>query len=115
MINKIEINIENMFEKLQGFYKYDEQHFIGLNGVDLGENTLELQYIFSAYAKNDEITIYYMIINYDTTVPSVVEMFPSAFMSEREVVDMFGLNIENSKSGLYLDDDSLKTPLKIHA
>jgi hypothetical protein len=33
-------------------------------------------------------------------------------MSEMEVVDLFGLKINNVNKGLYLDETSTKTPLR---
>ncbi len=47
----------------------------------------------------------------EDTIPSLVDILPSAIISQRELVDMFGLKVEDSSKGLYLDEDSLSAPL----
>jgi NADH:ubiquinone oxidoreductase subunit C len=59
----------------------------------------------------DEIVIFYDEIDYTQIIPSIVEIIPSAIISQRELVDMFGVSIEGSEKGLYLDEDSLQMPL----
>ena len=82
-----------------------------LNGVAIEDEKIEIQWIFSKYEKQDEIVILYAEINKEDVVPSVVDMLPSAIISQREVVDMFGIEVEGSEKGLYLDEDSLQSPL----
>ncbi len=111
-MHKIETTLQNVVEDIRTFYKPKAWHFLTLNAIDLGEEKLELQWIFSEYGKQDSITIYYLTCKYDDDVPSIVSIIPSAYLGEREVVDMFGIAIENAASGLYLDPDSKKAPLK---
>ena len=40
-----------------------------------------------------------------------MEIVPSAIISQRELVDMFDIEIEGSEKGLYLDEDSMQAPL----
>lgn len=110
-MKKIEVTLENVREKIKEFYKEREWHFLTINGVALKEERLEIQWIFSKYEALDEIKVFYAEIGYRDVVPSVVDMIPSAIISQREVVDMFGIEIEGSQKGLYLDEDSLKSPL----
>lgn len=111
-MQKIETSFVTLLNDLEAFYNAKEWHFITVNGIDAGEGKIELQWIFSRYGVKDTIVVYFCLSDYDTPVPSVVSLIPSAFMSEREIVDMFGLRIEGAKKGLYLDDDSLPHPLR---
>ncbi|MDD2266081.1 NADH-quinone oxidoreductase subunit C [Sulfuricurvum sp.] len=109
---KYEITLATLLADIGAFYEPKKWHFLTVNGIDLGEGKIELQWIFSKYHVKDEIVIYYAISDYETPIPSVVSLIPSAFMGEREIVDMFGLTVEGAEKGLYLDEDSLPHPLR---
>lgn len=111
-MKKIETTLSSLLADIGSFYKVREWHFLTVNGIDLGEGKIELQWIFSKYGVKDEVVIYYAQSDYDTPIPSVVGLIPSAIMGEREIVDMFGLKVEGILSGLYLDDDSKPHPLR---
>lgn len=109
---KNKISLENIVEEIRKFYDYKIWHFLTLNGVALEENKLEVQWIFSKYEALDEIVVFYVEINYEDKIPSIVDFLPSAIMSQRELVDMFGIEVEDSEKGLYLDADSTQAPLR---
>lgn len=111
-MKKVESNLQEIRDDIKKFYDYKLWHFITLNGVALNDEELEIQWIFSKYEAMDDIVIYYVQMNYDDVVPSVEDLIPSAIISQREVVDMFGITIEGSDRGLYLDEDSLQKPLR---
>ena len=111
-MKKIEIVLEDLLTELTAFYDARIWHFLTVNAVDLGEGKIELQWIFSKYGVKDEIVLYYAVTAYETKIPSVVSLIPSATLSEREIVDMFGVDIEGAAKGLYLDEDSLTMPLR---
>lgn len=111
-MQKIELSLEGLLETIEAFYDAKVWHFLTLNGIDLGDGSVELQWIFSKYGSIDEVVIYYCISTYDALVPSIVSIIPSAIMGEREVVDMFGIVIEGAAKGLYLDKDSKSMPLR---
>lgn len=111
-MTKIETTLPTLLDDLGRFYDPKAWHFLTVNGVDLGSGTIELQWIFSKYGAKDEVVIYYALSDYDTPVPSVVPLIPSAFLGEREIVDMFGLSVEGAARGLYLDEDSRPHPLR---
>ena len=110
-MKKVEVTLQNVKEKIAEFYDERVWHFITLNGVALAEEKTEVQWIFSKYESLDDVVIYFAEINQEDTVPSVVEIIPSAIISQRELVDMFGIKVEDSTAGLYLDKDSLSMPL----
>lgn len=111
-MTKIETTLTALLNDIGAFYKPKVWHFLSINGIDLGEGKIELQWIFSRYEVKDEIVIYYAISDYDTPVPSIVSLIPSSIMGEREIVDMFGLRVDGAERGLYLDEDSLPHPLR---
>jgi len=110
-MQKIEVSLESIREDIKEFYNEKEWHFLTVNGVALKDEKIEIQWIFSKYDAKNEIVIFYTEINKDDVVPSVVDMIPSAMISQREVVDMFGVVVEGSEKGLYLDEDSMTAPL----
>lgn len=111
-MRKIETTFETLLADIEAFYDPKQWHFLSVNGVDLGEGKIELQWIFSKYGVMDEIVIYFTLSDYETPVPSVVSLIPSAIMGEREIVDMFGLKVDGAERGLYLDKDSSQHPLR---
>jgi len=111
MIDRIETTLEKMQSDIKRFYDKKVWHFLTLNGVQLDENSTEIQWIFSKYGQKDAITLFYLTATRGDIIPSVTDILPSAIISQREIVDMFGIEIEGSPKGLYLDEDSLTSPL----
>jgi len=111
-MRKFETAFETLLADIKRFYDPKVWHFVTVNGVAIDGNTIELQWIFSKYGVKDEIVAFYLLCGFDAKVPSLIPLIPSAIMGEREVVDMFGLDIENAQKGLYLDEDSLQAPLR---
>ena len=111
-MTKIETTLPSLLADLGDFYDPKVWHFLTVNGVDLGDGKIELQWIFSKYGVKDEVVIYFATSDYETEVPSIVALIPSAFLSEMEIVDMFGLRVEGAGKGLYLDEDSKPHPLR---
>lgn len=110
-MKKIKVELQNVREHIKDFYDYKTWHFLTLNALALEEDKLEVQWIFSKYEAMDENVIYYAQIAYDEVIPSIVDIIPSAIISQREIVDMFGVKVEGSEKGLYLDEDSKSAPL----
>jgi len=110
-MKKIKISLENVREKISDFYDEQLWHFLTINGIALEDEKLEVQWIFSKYETMDEVIIFYVEIDYKDIIPTIVDIIPSAIISQRELVDMFGVEVEGSSKGLYLDEDSLQMPL----
>lgn len=111
MIDRKETTLKTLLKDIESFYDKKKHHFLTLNGVKLDENRTEIQWIFSSYGKVSDDVIFYTDVNQDEIIPSVVSLLPSAIISQREIVDMFGIEVENSQKGLYLDEDSELMPL----
>ena len=110
-MKKIKVTLESIRDEIKEFYDYKTWHFLTLNGVALEDNKLEVQWIFSKYEAMDEIVIYFAQVEYSDVIPSIEDIIPSAIISQREIVDMFGVEVEGSEKGLYLDEDSKSAPL----
>lgn len=107
-----ETTLQTVVEDISTFYDATLWHFLTLNAIDEGEGVLVLQWIFSKYHAVDEVVMFHATTNFDTPIPSLHTLIPSSIMSEREVVDMFGVTIEGAAKGLYLDEDSKTMPLR---
>lgn len=111
MIKRIKSELNTIISDIEKFYEKKVCHFLTLNGVQIDETTTEIQWIFSKYGSCDDIVMFYTYVKKDDIIPSIVDILPSAIISQREIVDMFGIEVENSAKGLYLDEDSLVMPL----
>ncbi len=112
-MTKIETSLENVVDDIREFYNETIHHFLTLNGIAIDKSSVEIQWIFSKYYAKDEVILFYTIVDENDIVPSIVDIIPSAIISQREIVDMFGIKVENSEKGLYLDNDSLQKPLSL--
>lgn len=112
-IIKKETTLNTLKTDIEEFYDFKKYHFLTINGVAIEENSTEIQWIFKKYGSVDETIIFYTLVKDDEVIPSIDEIIPSAIISQREIVDMFGICVENSQKGLYLDEDSLQKPLSL--
>lgn len=110
-MKKIETTKETLLEDLEKFYEFDKWHFVTVNCVDLGDG-FEVQYFFSRYNVYDDNICYFLKIDYKEEIPSILSIIPSAYLGEGEMVDMFGTKIKGVGRGLFLDRDSIQTPLR---
>lgn len=112
MINKKQSTLDTIKDDINNFYDKEKWHFLTLNGVKLNEEDTEIQWIFTKYGSCDEnVMMFYVIVKQDDIIPDITEILPSAIISQREIVDMFGIEVQNSQKGLYLDEDSEQMPL----
>jgi Ni,Fe-hydrogenase III component G len=111
MIEKKESTLKTIVQDIEEFYDEEKYHFLTLNGVKLEDETIEVQWIFCKYGQADSTMMFYVVVDKSEVIPSVTDVLPSAIISQRELVDMFGLEVEASEKGLYLDEDSLQAPL----
>ena len=111
MMKKIKSTIDTIVNDLENFYEEKIWSFLTLNGVKIDTDTTQIQWIFSKYKAIDEVVIFYIEIRKEQIIPSIIHIIPSAIISQREIVDMFGIAVEDSSKGLYLDEDSEQMPL----
>jgi ech hydrogenase subunit D len=107
-MNKIEIKIENLLEELTNFYDEKTHHFMTINLVNIDETQVELQWIFREYTSSKTFT-FFTQTSKDTLIPSITSLVPSATLAQRELVDIFEINIENTSKGLYIDENDTES------
>jgi len=111
-MNRIETSFENLKKDIAAFYKPEVHHFITMNGVDLGNDEIEYQWFFCNYAFPSEITMFTAKANADKQVPSIKNSIVSAWLPEAELVDLLGVDIEDTQKGFVLELDSETAPLR---
>jgi len=110
-MKRIETTIEKVKNDIGHFYQPELYHFIVMNAVDLGEK-VEVQWFFSDYAEPFEIIAFCAQVTPDVEVPSIVDIVPSAWVAEAELVDLIDLKIENTSKGFVLEPDAESGPLR---
>jgi NADH:ubiquinone oxidoreductase subunit C len=106
-----EISITDVKTEIKNYYKPGEQHFIVMNAVDLGED-IEVQWFFTDYTQNGEITAFCAQIKPDIEIPSIRDIIASAWVAEAELVDLMNIKIENTEKGFVLEPDFESGPLR---
>jgi len=111
-ITFIEVNVENVVDMIRGWYKEDKYHYVTVNATDNGGN-LTIDWIFSKYYDKNKLTVFRAEnVSYDTKIPSIVSVVPSAWISEWELADLFGLDVENAAKGVFIEPDAPQAPLR---
>ena len=110
-IEEIKVPLREIRRAIKEFYDPERWHFITVNGTDLG-GKVELKWFFSSYEDVNTYTVFVSEAGYDDEIPTITYIIPSAWISEWELADLFGLNVEGAKKGLFLDPDSPQAPLR---
>ncbi len=107
-----EVTLDNVVEKIKDFYDESEWNFITVNATDLG-GKLQIDWLFSKYGAKNIIKIFRaQDVSYDAFIPSIVPVIPSAWLAEWELADLFGLEVENAATGVFIAPDGPKAPLR---
>jgi ech hydrogenase subunit D len=107
-----EVTLDNVVEKIKNFYDENIWHYITVNATDLG-GKLQIDWLFSKYKEKNIIQIFRIPeVGYDAKIPSIVSIIPSAWLSEWELADLFGLDVENAATGVFIAPDAPKAPLR---
>ncbi|MEO2065958.1 MAG: NADH-quinone oxidoreductase subunit C [Desulfurobacteriaceae bacterium] len=110
-VEEIKVPLRDVRKTIKEFYEEDKWHFITVNAVDLG-GKVELKWFFSPYGEKERFRVVVSEASYDEEIPTITYLIPSAWISEWELADLFGLNVEGAKTGLFLEPDSPKAPLR---
>ncbi|MEO1958796.1 MAG: NADH-quinone oxidoreductase subunit C [Nautiliaceae bacterium] len=107
-----EVTLDNVVDKIKEFYDEREWNFITINATDLG-GELQIDWLFSKYRVKNIIKIFRVEdVSYDAFIPSIVPIIPSAWLAEWELADLFGLDVENAATGVFIAPDGPKAPLR---
>ncbi len=108
----IETSLEKLKDDIKNFYDPSKYHFITINAIDFGNGKVNLKYFFSKYDTMEEPIAFSLDVTYEDTIPTITDIIPSAWISEAELADLFGLKIEGAQKGLFLEPDSPPAPLR---
>jgi len=108
----IESSLEKVKEDIKKFYDPSKYYFITINAIDLGNGKVNIKWFFAKYGTMEKPIAFSVDATYEDIIPSIVDIIPSAWISEAELADLFGLKIEGAKKGLFLEPDSPSAPLR---
>jgi Ni,Fe-hydrogenase III component G len=107
-----EVTLDSVKDEIKSWYDEKKYHYITVNAIDNGDS-LTIDWVFSEYDVKNKIYVFRVVgIAYDSVVPSMVDVIPSAWLSEWDLADMFDLNIENAVRGMFLQPEAPKAPLR---
>jgi len=76
--------------------------------ADIKDGKLEISY---ALEKDEEVTLLRTYFGLEDEVPSVQDIYMNAMLYEMEIVDLFGVNIRDVPSGLFLEPE-MRAPFR---
>jgi len=107
-----EVTLSNVKEKIKEWYDFNKHHYVTINAIDNGGN-VTIDWIFSEYENKNKVYVFRIEkVEYDEEVPSILDIVPSAWVAEWELSDLFGLKVEDTGKGLFLEPDAPKAPLR---
>jgi NADH:ubiquinone oxidoreductase subunit C len=84
--------------------------FVVLAANDIGDGKFEVIYLFHHMGELLEVRL---CVGIDEVVPTITDLFPAADFLEREMVDLFGVNVEGAAPNLLLEPGSgISAPLR---
>lgn len=107
------IKLENFKDAVKLLGTIQFPHFAIISGDDLGEE-IELTYHFSLYYgerfKEVSINLTTLLPKKDLKIPTLTDIIPGAQTAEREIKEMFGINVEGlpDSPNLFLPVDFAK-------
>jgi Ni,Fe-hydrogenase III component G len=110
-VEELKVPLREVRRAIKEFYDKDKWHFVTVNGTDLG-GKVELKWFFVKYGEEESFKVITAEASYEDEIPTVTYLIPSAWISEWELADLFGLNVEGAKRGLFLDPESPRAPLR---
>ncbi|WP_457561041.1 NADH-quinone oxidoreductase subunit C [Caminibacter sp.] len=110
-VEYFEVSVDNVKEKIKEWYDKDKYHYVTINAVDNGGN-ITLDWIFFDYKQDKWYVFRAENVAYETFIPSLTDVIPSSWIAEWELVDLFGLNVENTPKGLFIKDPNIVAPLR---
>ncbi len=110
-IEYFEVGLSNVKEEIKKWYDKDKYHYVTINAVDNTGN-VTLDWIFFDYEKDRWYVFRINEVGYDELIPSITDVIASSWIAEWELVDLFGLNVENTPKGLFIKDPDIVAPLR---
>lgn len=111
-MKKVETTLETLKTDIANFYLPTAHHFMVMNAVDVGNNTMDLQWFFCDYAHPCEVTVFCATAPANIEIPSIQAIVESAWVAEAELVDLMDIKIEGAEKGFVLEPDFESGPLR---
>ena len=109
--NLKEITVNELRNELNIFYS-QKYRFVTASCADNRDGTIDLFYHFD---KDLELSTLKMTVTKEDKIPSITNLYFSAFLVENEIKELYGLNIENInidyEGKMYMTADSPDEPM----
>jgi len=111
-ITLFDANVDNVVDLIKAWYDEKKYHYVTVNATDNG-GSVTIDWIFSKYYEKNKLVVFRAEnVLYETKIPSIVSVVPSAWISEWELADLFGLDVENAAKGVFIEPDAPQAPLR---
>ncbi len=108
----IKVTLENIKETIKKWYNPNKYHYVTINATDTGKD-ITIDWIFSDLKEKNKIYIFRAEnIDYEDFIPSIKNIVKISWLAEFELSDLFGLNVQDAPKGVFLENDSIKAPLR---
>lgn len=105
-MTKHRMEVRSKVEKMQK----SGARFVVLAANDIGDGKFEVIYLFHHMGELLEVRL---CVGIDEVVPTITDLFPAASFLEREMVDLFGVQVEGAAPNLLLEPGSgVEAPLR---
>jgi len=110
MIEKINTQLDRVRDEIKKFFNHESYILNLIQGMDT-DSGVEIHWVFSHRVKKNDMIVIIAFCK-DEIVPTIVDIAPNSSIFESELVDLFGIEVDGAKKGLFLDVDGKKAPLR---
>jgi Ni,Fe-hydrogenase III component G len=111
-ITFFEATLDNVVDLIKSWYDESKYHYVTVNATDNG-GSVTIDWIFSKYYEKNKLVVFRVEnVEYSAKIPSIVSVVESAWIAEWELADLFGLDVENTTKGVFIEPDAPQAPLR---
>ncbi len=107
--NRVNVQVElaNLLPVIQTLHQMNQAYLLSITGLDLGVQAGQLEVLYHFCAGPRVLTVRVKVERETAVLPSICAIIPSATIYERELIEMFGIQIPDTpdNSHLYLPDE----------